>query len=59
MLKHKLIIDGNAVYEIDDDCMACRQASGQWEAEYEAKRQDHKEELSYSPYGKREKTKEK
>lgn len=23
-MRHKLIIDGNAVYEIDDECMNCR-----------------------------------
>ena len=25
-MRHKLIIDGNAVYEIDDECMACQEA---------------------------------
>ena len=24
-MRHKLVIDGNAVYEIDDDCLGCRQ----------------------------------
>ena len=24
-MRHKLVIDGNAVYEIDDDCLNCRQ----------------------------------
>lgn len=23
VIRHKLIIDGNAVYEIDDDCIRC------------------------------------
>lgn len=57
-MKHKLIIDGNAVYEIDDDCVACK-AAKQWEAEYDVKRQESEKKPPYSPYGKREKTKEK
>lgn len=24
-MRHKLIIDGNAVYEVDDECMACQE----------------------------------
>jgi len=24
-VRHKLIIDGNAVYEIDDECMQCQE----------------------------------
>ncbi len=27
-MRHKLIIDGNAVYEVDDECMACREEKG-------------------------------
>ena len=27
-MRHKLVIDGNAVYEIDDECLKCRQENG-------------------------------
>lgn len=28
-MRHKLIIDGNAVYEVDDECMACQEEAKQ------------------------------
>jgi hypothetical protein len=59
ILKHKLIIDGNAVYEIDDDCLACLQAEEQWEEKREAETRNGERRLSYPPYGKTEKSREK
>ena len=58
-MKHKLIIDGNAVYEIDDDCLACLQAEEQWEEKREAETRHGERRLSYPPYGKTEKSREK
>ena len=33
VMRHKLVIDGNAVYEIDDDCLKCRRGKRQEEGQ--------------------------
>ncbi len=38
----KLIIDGNAVYEIDEDCLAARQEI--WDSDSEEKPRENQEE---------------
>ena len=52
-MRHKLIIDGNAVYEVDDECMACQEEE---ETSKTGGRKDRTwEELPGRPAGKQEK----
>ncbi len=52
IMSTRLIIDGNAVYEIDEDCMECQKQKGRFQSRMKKQAADHGS-VSRDPKGKK------